>query len=167
MSDELLLSIEKLVYGGDGLTHSDGNTVFVPYVLPGEGVRAATKTKKKKLIWTKLVEVTSPSAERIAPGCPHFQVCGGCHYQLIPAAAQVRLKIEIFGGTLSRLGGAERNATGSRVFFAGKFGDIADRHLSNTIAAIAGDVHAVARDGPRREIAGRDSGDRGFYRFVG
>src|SRR6202140_1650551 len=109
MSDELLLSIEKLVYGGDGLTHADGNTVFVPYVLPGEGVRAATKTKKKKLIWTKLVEVTSPSAERIAPACPHFQVCGGCHYQHIPAAEQVRLKIEILRETLSRLGGGQWN----------------------------------------------------------
>ncbi len=107
MPDELLLSIEKLVYGGDGLTHSDGNTVFVPYVLPGEGVRATAKTKKKKLIWTKLVEVTSPSAERIAPGCPHFQVCGGCHYQHIPAAEQVRLKIEILRETLSRLGGVQ------------------------------------------------------------
>ena len=110
MSDELLLSIEKLVYGGDGLTHADGNTVFVPYVLPGEGVRAATKTKKKKLIWTKLVEVTSPSTERIAPSCPHFQVCGGCHYQHIPAAEQVRLKIEILRETLSRLGGVQWNA---------------------------------------------------------
>ena len=109
ISDELLLSIEKLVYGGDGLTHADGNTVFVPYVLPGEGVRAATKTKKKKLIWTKLVQVTSPSAERIAPSCPHFQVCGGCHYQHIPAGEQVRLKIEILRETLSRLGGVQWN----------------------------------------------------------
>jgi len=109
MSDELLLSIEKLVYGGDGLTHADGNTVFVPYVLPGEGVREATNTKKKKLIWAKLVEVTSPSAERIAPACSHFQVCGGCHYQHIPAAEQVRLKIEIWRETLSRLGGVQWN----------------------------------------------------------
>ena len=107
MSYELLLSIEKLVYGGDGLTHADGNAVFVPYVLPGEAVRATTKTKKRKLIWAKLVEVTAPSAERIAPSCPHFQVCGGCHYQHIPAAEQVRLKIEILRETLSRLGGVQ------------------------------------------------------------
>src|SRR3984893_6821681 len=107
MSDELLLLIDKLVYGGDGLTHAGGNTVFVPYVLPGEGVRAATKTKKKKLIWTKLVEVTSPSTERITPSCPHFQICGGCHYQHIPAIAQTRLKIEILRETLSRLGGVQ------------------------------------------------------------
>src|SRR3984893_18055819 len=101
MSDELLLSIEKLVYGGDGLTHADGNTVFVPYVLPGEGVRAATKTKKKKLIWTKLVEVTSPSTERIAPSCPHFQVCGGCHSPDIPAAEVARLSRVKWNGELA------------------------------------------------------------------
>ena len=107
MSDELLLSIEKLVYGGDGLTHTDGNTVFVPYVLPGEGVRAVTKSKKKKLIWAKLLEVTSPATERIAAKCPHFQTCGGCHYQHIPAGEQARLKIEILRETLSRLGGIQ------------------------------------------------------------
>jgi 23S rRNA (uracil1939-C5)-methyltransferase len=107
MSDELRLSIEKLVYGGDGLTHAEGNTVFVPYVLPGEGVRAATKTKKKKLIWTKLLEVTTPSAERIKAACPHFQICGGCHYQHIPSGEQTRLKIGILRETLSRLGGVQ------------------------------------------------------------
>lgn len=107
MSDELLLSIEKLVYGGDGLTHADGNTVFVPFVLPGESVRVAATTRKKKLVWTKLLEVTAPSPERIAAPCPHFRICGGCHYQHIPAAEQVRLKIEILRETLSRLGGIQ------------------------------------------------------------
>ena len=54
MADELIVSIEKLVYGGDGLAHANGNTVFVPYVLPGEQVRATTKSKRKKLVWAKL-----------------------------------------------------------------------------------------------------------------
>jgi 23S rRNA (uracil1939-C5)-methyltransferase len=105
MADELRLSIEKLVYGGNGLAHADGNTVFVPYVLPGEVVRAGVKSKKKKLAWTQLLEVTSPAAGRIVPRCPHFQTCGGCHYQHIDAAEQLRLKKEILRETLSRLGG--------------------------------------------------------------
>ena len=105
MPDELRLSIEKLVYGGDGLAHADGNTVFVPYVLPGEEVRAAAKSKKKTLVWAQLLEVTSSAKERIKPKCPHFQTCGGCHYQHIPAAEQLRLKKEILRETLSRLGG--------------------------------------------------------------
>src|ERR1700738_511047 len=105
MADEFLLSIEKLVYGGDGLTHADGNAVFVPYVLPGEAVRASTKSKKKKLIWANLLEVTSPAKQRERPRCPHFQICGGCHYQHIPAAEQLRLKTERLQETLSRFGG--------------------------------------------------------------
>jgi 23S rRNA (uracil1939-C5)-methyltransferase len=105
MTDELRLSIEKLVYGGDGLAHADGNTVFVPYVLPGEQVRAGVKSQKKKLAWTQLLEVTAAAAGRIAPRCPHFQTCGGCHYQHIDAAEQLRLKQEILRETLSRLGG--------------------------------------------------------------
>jgi len=104
MSDELLLSIEKLVYGGDGLSHADGNTVFVPYVLPGESVRAAVKTKRNKLIWAKLQEVTVPAPLRQKARCPHFQTCGGCHYQHIPAARQLELKQSILRETLSRLG---------------------------------------------------------------
>ncbi len=105
MADELRLSIEKLVYGGDGLAHADGNTVFVPYVLPGEEVRAATKKRQKNLLWAELLEVTSPAKERGKPRCPHFQKCGGCHYQHISAAEQLRLKKEILRETLSRLGG--------------------------------------------------------------
>jgi len=105
MSDDLKLSIEKLVYGGDGLAHADGNTVFVPYVLPGEEVRAATKAKQKKLLWADLLEVTSPAKERGKPRCPHFQKCGGCHYQHISPSEQLKLKAEILRETLSRLGG--------------------------------------------------------------
>jgi 23S rRNA (uracil1939-C5)-methyltransferase len=110
MPDELRISIEKLVYGGDGLAHADGNTVFVPYVLPGEQVRAAAKSKRKKLVWAQLLEVTSASAQREGARCPHFQTCGGCHYQHIPAAEQLRLKKEILRETLSRLGGIQWTA---------------------------------------------------------
>jgi 23S rRNA (uracil1939-C5)-methyltransferase len=105
MSQELRLSIEKLVYGGDGLAHAAGNTVFVPYVLPGEEVRAATKSKRKKVIWAHLLEVTSPAPGRERSRCAHFGTCGGCHYQHISPEEQVRLKKEILRETLSRLGG--------------------------------------------------------------
>jgi 23S rRNA (uracil1939-C5)-methyltransferase len=107
MADELLLSIEKILYGGDGLAHADGNTVFVPQVLPGEHVRAEVRTRKKKLIHAKLLEVRQPSPQRIAAACPHFGVCGGCHFQHIAYPEQVRLKKEILRETLARLGGVQ------------------------------------------------------------
>jgi 23S rRNA (uracil1939-C5)-methyltransferase len=105
MADELRLSIEKLIYGGEGLAHADGNTVFVPFVLPGEAVRANAKSRKKKLVWAELLEVTSPAKERGKAKCAHFQKCGGCHYQHIPAKEQLRLKKDILRETLARLGG--------------------------------------------------------------
>ncbi len=88
MSDELRLSVEKLVYGGDGLAHAEGNTVFVPYVLPGEEVRATAKSKRKKLIWAELLEITSPAKERGKAKCAHFQKCGGCSIQGNPMATE-------------------------------------------------------------------------------
>src|SRR5271165_7394270 len=105
MADELRLVVEKMVYGGDGLGHADGNTVFTPFVLPGEDVRAAVKKRKKKTVWASPIEVVSAAAARVKAECPHFGICGGCHYQHIDYAEQVRLKTGILRETLSRLGG--------------------------------------------------------------
>ncbi|HEX9233266.1 MAG TPA: 23S rRNA (uracil(1939)-C(5))-methyltransferase RlmD [Candidatus Acidoferrum sp.] len=105
MADELQLLIEKLVYGGDGLGHAEGNTVFVPYVLPNEEIRAEVTSRKKKLVWAKPLEILKEDAARIKPVCPHFGTCGGCHYQHASYESQVALKIEILRETLSRMGG--------------------------------------------------------------
>ncbi|GAC1663739.1 MAG: 23S rRNA (uracil(1939)-C(5))-methyltransferase RlmD [Candidatus Acidiferrum sp.] len=107
MNDELLLSIEKLVYGGDGLGHFAGNTVFVPYVLPGEEVRAEQKSRKKSMVWANLLQVNTPAKGRVKAPCPHYQKCGGCHYQHIDAVEQVRLKKDILRETLGRIGGVQ------------------------------------------------------------
>jgi 23S rRNA (uracil1939-C5)-methyltransferase len=107
MSTELQLLIEKLIYGGEGLSHTEGNTVFVPFVLPGEQVRASVRLRKKRLIHANLLEVEKPAPVRVTAKCPHFGVCGGCHYQHIDPAEQVRLKKEILRETLSRLGGVD------------------------------------------------------------
>jgi 23S rRNA (uracil1939-C5)-methyltransferase len=96
--------IEKLVYGGDGLAHHDGHTVFVPLVLPGELVRIESASRKKKFIRGRLERVVEPSAERVAAPCPHFASCGGCQYQHIPYEAQIRYKAEILRETLGRIG---------------------------------------------------------------
>ena len=57
MADEFPLAIEKLVYGGDALAHSGGNTVFVPFVLPGEEAMVSVRTRRKNLIHANLLKV--------------------------------------------------------------------------------------------------------------
>ena len=96
--------IEKLVYGGDGLAHHEGQTVFVPLVLPGELVSIDSATRKKKFVRGRLERVVEASPERVAAPCPHFGRCGGCQYQHIPYDAQIRYKSDILRETLGRIG---------------------------------------------------------------
>ncbi|MCL4523330.1 MAG: 23S rRNA (uracil(1939)-C(5))-methyltransferase RlmD [Acidobacteria bacterium] len=98
------VKIEKLVYGGEGLGHQDGHTVFVPYVLPEEVVRLREVERKKKFIRGRVQQIVTASPERTAPPCPHFTQCGGCHYQHAPYDAQLRFKTSILRETLSRIG---------------------------------------------------------------
>ncbi len=101
------ITIEKLIYGGEGLAHHDGSTVFVPFVLPAERVSAALVEQKKKFIRARVERVLDPSPERALARCPHFGVCGGCDYQHIPYESQLKYKSDILRETLRRIGRIE------------------------------------------------------------
>jgi 23S rRNA (uracil1939-C5)-methyltransferase len=98
------VTVEKLVYGGDGLARLDGRVVLVPLVLPGERVRAQAEQEKPGLVRARLLEVIEPGPERIAPPCPYFGRCGGCHYQHARYEFQVAAKRDILREELRRLG---------------------------------------------------------------
>ncbi|MFZ0641120.1 MAG: 23S rRNA (uracil(1939)-C(5))-methyltransferase RlmD [Candidatus Acidiferrales bacterium] len=97
-------TIEKLVYGGEGLAHEGGETLFVPFVLPGEEVEIEITERKKKLLRGRATQLLKASPPRIEPRCPHFGVCGGCDYQHIAYDAQLEIKEEILRETLRRIG---------------------------------------------------------------
>ncbi len=98
------VTIEKLIYGGEGLAHHEGATVFVPFVLPAERAAIEPSEQKKKFIRARLERVIDASPERIAPRCQHFGVCGGCDYQHIPYESQLKYKSGILRETLRRIG---------------------------------------------------------------
>jgi 23S rRNA (uracil1939-C5)-methyltransferase len=102
--NKIEVTIEKLVYGGDGLARQSGTTVFVPYVLPQERVLAEPIECKKNFVRARVGELLSRSPERIAAHCPHFRDCGGCHYQHISYEKQLVYKSEILRETLRRIG---------------------------------------------------------------
>jgi 23S rRNA (uracil1939-C5)-methyltransferase len=105
----MLLSIEKLIYGGDGLARTppaaDGRSlaVFVPFVLPGERVEAEIKPGKGGFSRGAVTGIIEASKDRIEPDCPYFQQCGGCHYQHIPYERQLEFKAQILRETLQRI----------------------------------------------------------------
>jgi len=73
------LTIRSIGHRGDGVVDVAGEAVFVPYTLPGEVVEVEPSPGHPDR--RHLLRVETPSAERIAPICPHFTVCGGCQTQ--------------------------------------------------------------------------------------
>jgi len=100
-------TIEKLIYGGDGLARVDGQVVLVPFVLPGERAAVETVTQKRGLVRAKLIDLRAASAKRVLPACPYFGRCGGCHYQHASYETQLALKRDILAETLRRVGKIE------------------------------------------------------------
>ncbi len=102
------LKIEKQVYGGEGLARlaADdqglGKSVFVPFTLAGETVEAELTEQKPGFARARLERVIEPAANRIEPGCPYFQRCGGCHYQHTTYQNQLAIKAEVLKETLRR-----------------------------------------------------------------
>jgi len=92
-------------YGGDCISRlPDGRTLFIPFGITGEKVRVEITEEKKNYARGKLVQVLEPSPARITPRCPHFTICGGCHYQLLAYADQLSLKQRVLTQQLERLG---------------------------------------------------------------
>jgi 23S rRNA (uracil1939-C5)-methyltransferase len=79
---------------GDGLAPGP---VFVPGALPGERVLASVAADRAELI-----DVLAPSADRVAPPCPHFGDCGGCALQQWGQAPYLAWKAEQIRLALAR-----------------------------------------------------------------
>jgi 23S rRNA (uracil1939-C5)-methyltransferase len=102
---DIELTIEKLVPGGDGLARLEGKVVFVPFTLPGERVRARLVESKKDFARAVAVEILEASPDRVPAPCPVFGRCGGCDWQHIAPAAQLRHKQAMAEDALRRIGG--------------------------------------------------------------
>ena len=104
-NDDITLSIEGLTGEGQGVGRVEGFAVFVIGALFGETVRAHVIKVEKSYAVAKLVEVLTPSPDRVAPRCPVFAQCGGCTLQHLSYPAQRRAKQQQVIDALTRLGG--------------------------------------------------------------
>jgi 23S rRNA (uracil1939-C5)-methyltransferase len=96
------LTIARLGHRGDGIAETAHGPVFVPYTLPGESVEVEPSAGHPDR--RQLVHVNVASAERIAPICPHFGVCGGCALQHWNTAEYHRWKRELVVTALAQAG---------------------------------------------------------------
>ena len=99
-----MVTIEKLVYGGDGLSRGEGQVTLTPFVLTGEQVEIEPGEVRSGVLRAGLKSVVEASADRVPPPCPYYGKCGGCQYQHATYDAQLRAKRAILEETLQRVG---------------------------------------------------------------
>src|SRR3989338_9754437 len=88
------VTIEKLTFGGAGLTHLDGLTVFVPDTIPGQQVDIVLTKKKDSFAEAKVLKVVRRAKDEIPARCTHFHDCGGCIWQNLSYDKQTAYKQE-------------------------------------------------------------------------
>lgn len=89
---------------GRGVADAPGKKVFVDGALKGELVRFVRQRKKRSFDEAQLLEVLEPVAERVAPRCAVFGVCGGCALQHLSADEQLAMKQAAMLDSLQRIG---------------------------------------------------------------
>ncbi len=73
------LTILRVGHRGDGIADGPDGPTYVPGALPGETVEVEAVPGHPDR--RSVLRIERPSAQRIAPVCPHFGVCGGCAVQ--------------------------------------------------------------------------------------
>ena len=89
---QIEIAIEKLAYGGEGIGYKDGKVCFVEGALPGEIILAEIIRDKKNYSRGRLVKIIQSSPHRIPAPCVYIDQCGGCQYQHLEYAEELRWK---------------------------------------------------------------------------
>jgi 23S rRNA (uracil1939-C5)-methyltransferase len=99
--------IERVLPGGVGLAHAEGQTLFVSLAAPGDLARVRVESTKGRVAFASIAEVLEPSPARVEPPCPYFGRCGGCDFQQLSYDAQLQAKSEIIRDCLRRMARVE------------------------------------------------------------
>ncbi len=93
------LTIDRLGRRGEGVAQGPDGLIFVPYALAGETVITEIDGSRGTLI-----EVVTPSPDRIAPVCRYYSRCGGCAVQALRGAPYAQWKRDLVAEALQRAG---------------------------------------------------------------
>ncbi|KAF9920691.1 tRNA(m5U54)methyltransferase [Linnemannia zychae] len=100
--EELEVTISSLAQSGEGLAllpdRGDGWVLVVPFVIPGEKVKARVYRHNWGYSYADLVEVIQAAENRIPKNdilCKYFGECAGCQLQHISYADQMKFKRKV------------------------------------------------------------------------
>ncbi len=98
------VEIQDVAAEGKALVRIDDMVVFVPYVVPGDVVDLRVTRKKHHYAEAICTHIHKKSERRAEPFCPHYGVCGGCKWQILPYEDQLRYKQKQVMDNLERIG---------------------------------------------------------------
>ena len=101
------ITITDVAAEGKALAKVNDLVVFVPYVVPGDVVDLQVKRKKNKYAEAVAVKFHEYSPQRAEPFCQHYGVCGGCKWQCLTYADQIKYKQKQVTDNLTRIGKVE------------------------------------------------------------
>ena len=83
---------------------TDKMVCFVANCVPGDIVDLQVTKKKHNFMEARVLRIVEPSGVRCAAKCKHFGVCGGCKWQILPYAEQLKYKQQQIVDNLTRIG---------------------------------------------------------------
>lgn len=101
------LEITAVAAEGKSLARHGEMVVFIPYGAPGDVADVKLDKKKHSYAEGHIERLVEPSPLRIEPFCEHFGVCGGCKWQHLPYAEQLKWKQQQVEDALRRIAKVE------------------------------------------------------------
>lgn len=101
------MRIEDMSENGEGIGRVDGYTLFVKDTVIGDEIEGKVVKEKKTYGYGRLLQVLTPSPDRVEPACPAAGPCGGCQLQSLSYGAQLAFKEKKVRNHLTRIGGFE------------------------------------------------------------
>ena len=99
--------ITAATHDGRGIAATEGKKAFVAGALEGETVTFRRRKSRRNFDEAELLEIITPSPERIAPRCDAYGRCGGCSLQHVSSEQQRAIKEQTLRDNLERIGRVE------------------------------------------------------------
>jgi 23S rRNA (uracil1939-C5)-methyltransferase len=84
--------VDRLDHNGVGVSKYNNKPIFIENTLPQEKVKAKITEAKGKFYKANIVDILTPSEQRITPYCKHFKTCGGCDLQHLSFSEHLTFK---------------------------------------------------------------------------